>query len=68
MKRHVRAPRKDEDALAEKKWRKIEELKAIPWRDLSLEQKYVCLGARLNEKPGKHVAKIRRNMSLAQTL
>ena len=68
MKRHVRAPRKDEDALAEKRWREIEELKAIPWRDLSLEQKYVCLGGRTNEKPGKHVAKIRRNMSLAQNL
>jgi hypothetical protein len=27
----------------------IEEPKAIPWRKLSLEQKYVCLGARLNE-------------------
>jgi hypothetical protein len=47
----VRAPRKEANALAEKKWRKIEDLKAIPWRDLSLEQKYVCLGGRTNEKP-----------------
>lgn len=46
----------------------IEESKAIPWRDLSLEQKYVCLGAELNKKPGKDVAKMRRNISLAQTL
>jgi hypothetical protein len=64
----VRAPRKDENALAEKRWRRIEESKAIPWQDLSLEQKYVCLGGKTNEKPGKHVAKTRRNMSLAQNL
>ena len=68
MKRHVRVPRKIKTPWQRRDGGELKNLKAIPWQDLSLEQKYVCLGARLNEKPGKHVAKMRRNISLAQNL